>query len=219
MPNHGITDKDDILVRNDFLPVQLDVSRAAVTLFLDRGLAGTTVEDIAFGTGRSARTIWRYFGSKEGCAGPLLADTVSRFMTLLKRWPLALSIEQFLATLKHYEQTEQETADDVAALRLLALLPDQPALRAVWLSECSAAEGDFAPIVARRSGLAVDHFDVRLCAATTLAAMRLFHEEFGITLATGRDMPTGDATLERLGAAIRAASTLPICDPVSAAKS
>ena len=44
---------------------RLDVSRHACALFWERGVSGTSGDDIAAAAGLSTRTIWRYFRSKE----------------------------------------------------------------------------------------------------------------------------------------------------------
>lgn len=194
---------------------RLEVSRAAVALILEHGLAATSGDDIAAASGRSTRTIWRYFRSKESCVEPLLITAVNRFIGILRRWPLAMSIEQYLhAKLPILDFSEQEVADDLAAVRLIALLPHEPALKTAWLMACAQAEGDYLPVVARRSGRLPDDFELRLCVATTLTAMRLFHEEFSAAVTDGRALSV-DLVAGRLAAVIRAASTLPICDPVA----
>src|SRR5688500_16121626 len=54
---------------------RLTVSRLACALFWERGVAGTSGDDIAAAAGLSTRTIWRYFRSKESCVEPVLAKT------------------------------------------------------------------------------------------------------------------------------------------------
>src|SRR5690349_5137704 len=71
---------------------RLAVSRHACALFWERGVAGTSGDDIAAAAGLSTRTIWRYFRSKEACVEPLLAKSVQRFIGVLDRWPPELSL-------------------------------------------------------------------------------------------------------------------------------
>lgn len=76
---------------------RLAVSRHACALFWERGVAGTSGDDIAAAAGLSTRTIWRYFRTKESCVEPVLARTVDRFIGMLQRWPLELSLADHLA--------------------------------------------------------------------------------------------------------------------------
>ena len=51
---------------------RLEVARAAVGLFLAKGVADTSAEEIAEAAGISSRTLWRYFPTKDSCVTPLL---------------------------------------------------------------------------------------------------------------------------------------------------
>ena len=99
-------------------------------------------------------------------------------------------------------------------MRIIALLPKEPALRSSWLMACSQAESAFFPVVAARAGRSPDDFDVKLCVATIMAAVRVVDEEISSAAVNdGQRFGQSEAT-DRLAAAIRTASTLPICDPV-----
>jgi AcrR family transcriptional regulator len=64
---------------------RIAVSRIACALFWERGVAGTSGDDIAAAAGLSTRTIWRYFRSKESCVEPLLAKSADRFLASARR--------------------------------------------------------------------------------------------------------------------------------------
>ncbi|MFJ9585628.1 TetR/AcrR family transcriptional regulator [Streptomyces acidicola] len=190
------------------------VSRHAAALFWAHGVAATSGDDIAAAAGISTRTVWRYFRSKESCVEPLLAASAYRFMTALRRWPLSSSFEDFLtAELPDSPPTSQDLLDDIASMRIISLVRDEPALRASWLMVCGQAEQAFAPIIARRLDLPADDFRVCLSAATVTAAVRVVNEEISIGAVAGARTYTIDDVITQLGQAIRISSNEPICDP------
>lgn len=194
---------------------RLTVSREAARLFIEHGVAATSGDDIAEASGLSKRTVWRYFRSKEACVEPLFSVSALRFASALRRWPLDVSIEEHLRnTIRPSEQTPEEIADDVLAVRLIAMLPNEPALRAAWLMSCHIAEEALLDVVSRRAKRPATHFEVRLCAAAITAAVRAVDEDVSISAITRKRKYTLPEVLDQLAQAIRAASTLPICDPV-----
>ena len=204
-----------VIERSKIEEARLAVSRHAADLFWKHGVDGTTGDAIAEAAGISKRTVWRYFRSKEACIEPLFLATGLRFAGHLREWPRNQSIETYLhATIGSYVADEQTVRDGVAAVRIIALLPKEPALRSSWLMACSQAESAFFPVVAARAGRSPDDFDVKLCVATIMAAVRVVDEEISSAAVNdGQRFGQSEAT-DRLAAAIRTASTLPICDPV-----
>lgn len=194
---------------------RLIVSRHAAKLFLERGVAGTSGDDIAEAAGLSKRTVWRYFRSKEACVEPLFSASSLRFASVLREWPLQTSIEAYLhKAIRPFDQTPQEIADDVLAVRLVALLPAEPALRTAWLMSCHLGEEQLIDVVARRSKRPPGDFDVRLCAAAVMAALRVVDEDVSTAAITESRKFALPEIIDQMAMAIRTASTLPICDPV-----
>lgn len=195
---------------------RLAVSRHAAELFWKHGVDGTSGDAIAAASGLSKRTVWRYFRSKEACVEPLLRAGELRFVELLKLWPRDMSIEDHLrSTMASFIADEAAIRDAVAAARIIALLPKEPALRSAWLMACSQSEVEFVAIVAARTGRSPDDFEVKLCAAAAMAALRVFDETISsAAINDGQQFELAEIT-ERMAAAIRKASTLPICDPVA----
>jgi hypothetical protein len=116
--------------------------------------------------------------------------------------------------IRPFDQTPQEIADDVLAVRLIALLPTEPALRTAWLMSCHLGEEQLIDVVAHRSKRLANDFDVRLCAAAVMAALRVVDEDVSTAAITeGRKFELPDI-IDQMAMAIRRASTLPICDPV-----
>src|SRR5690242_17864741 len=64
--------------------IRLEIARAAVDLFVAQGVAATTGEEIGQAVGVSARTVWRYFPSKESCVRPLFAAGIDSIAICLK---------------------------------------------------------------------------------------------------------------------------------------
>lgn len=194
---------------------RLSVARHAAELFWRDGVEKTSGDAIAAAAGLSKRTVWRYFRSKEACIEPLFMITGLRFIELLRVWPRGASIETYLRdTLGSMLKTEQEIRDGIAAAGLVSLLKSEPAIRSAYLMASAQAEVDLVAIVAERAGRAPEDFDVKLCAAVMMAAVRVVDEDIcTATFTQGRHFEHHEVC-DRLAAAIRTASTLPICDPV-----
>ncbi len=194
---------------------KLEVSRMAATLFLERGFSGTSGDDIAEAAGLSKRTVWRYFRTKESCLEPLFNASALRFTSMLKDWPRKDSIETYLQKrLGTGERPPQEIADDVLAVRLIAMLPEEPALRSAWLMSAQTAEEELVAVIADRLELSLKDAEVRLCAATVTAAIRVVDETISMAAIKHGQTFTMQDVIDRLARSIRVASTLPICDPV-----
>jgi AcrR family transcriptional regulator len=195
---------------------RLEVSRHAARLFWERGFDATSGDDIAAAAGVSKRTVWRYFRSKEACVEPVLKVSELRFAAMLKQWPKTESIDTFLArSMGAFVSDEAFIQDSIAAIRILAVLNREPALRSAWLMACHESEMELVSVVADRASRPGDDFEVRLCAAFITAAIRLVDEEMSSSVVNdGMRISTEKATA-RIIAAIRGAATLPICDPVA----
>ncbi|WP_283178702.1 TetR/AcrR family transcriptional regulator [Gemmobacter sp. 24YEA27] len=197
---------------------RLAVARHAAELFWSDGVENTSGDAIAKAAGLSKRTVWRYFRSKEACVEPLFRVAGLRFIEFLRNWPPDLSIEAYMRdTLGSMLKTEQEISDGIAVARLFSRMRLEPALRSAYLMASSQGEDDLVAIIAARSGRACDDFDVRLCAAAAMAAVRIVDEDIcTATFMHGRHFEHHEVC-DRMAAAIRAAATLPICDPVNTA--
>ncbi len=194
---------------------RLTVARHAAALFWREGVEKTSGDAIAAASGLSKRTVWRYFRSKEACVEPLFLITGLRFVEHLRAWPRDVSLERYLGdTLGSMIKTEQELHDGIAVARLISLLKTEPAIRSAYLMASAQAEDSLVEVIAERVGRAPTDFDVKLCAAAAMAAVRVVDEELcTATFTHGRHFEHHEVC-ERLAAAIRTAATLPICDPV-----
>lgn len=157
---------------------RLRVSRHAAALFWERGVSATSGDDIAAAAGLSTRTVWRYFRSKEACVEPVLAKSAHRFIGVLDRWPPDLSLGQHMrADAVAHPFSEQDLADETAAMRIAAMSATEPALRTAYLMVHDEMERGFIPVIAKRLGLPAEDLTVRLCAAATTAALRVVDED------------------------------------------
>ncbi|WP_349269390.1 TetR family transcriptional regulator [Mycolicibacterium parafortuitum] len=195
---------------------RLRVSRHACELFWDRGVAATTGDDIAAAAGLSTRTIWRYFRCKESCVEPVLARSASRFIALAERWPDDLSLAEHMADdMARNPLTEQEIADEIAALRIATLSTTEPALRSAYLMVHDEMERAFVPVVAKRLRLADDDLTARLCAAAVTAAFRVVDEDVGRRAIVEKEKITQQEALALVDRAIREATNGRLGGPVT----
>ncbi|WBP95061.1 helix-turn-helix domain containing protein [Mycolicibacterium neoaurum] len=184
-------------------------------MFWERGVSGTSGDDIAAAANLSTRTIWRYFRSKEACVEPLLAKSAHRFIGVLDRWPAELSLGQHMrADAIAHPFSEQDLADETAAMRIAAMSATEPALRTAYLMVHDEMERGFIPMIAKRLDLPAQDLTVRLCAAATTAALRVVDEDVSTAVVVdGRtfesqdiltliDRAVLDATNGRIGAPV-----------------
>jgi AcrR family transcriptional regulator len=194
----------------------IEVARSAARLFLKNGVAETSGDAIAEAAGISKRTLWRYFRTKESCVEPLFALTSQRFAARLANWPLDISVERFLEISYDFSQMEkQELEDSGLVVHLIARLEEEPALLEPWFMSNRMTEDLIADVIAARLDLSPKDFEVRLCAATVAAAMRIIDETVSRAAVKYGQVPTTAEVNDRLAQAIRRASTLPFCDPVT----
>ncbi|MFC7344343.1 TetR/AcrR family transcriptional regulator [Saccharopolyspora griseoalba] len=180
---------------------RMEIARAAVRLFREQGVAETSGEQIAASVGLSVRTLWRYFRNKESCVEPLLARAVDALVDTLKGWPADRPLEDYLLA---GEPPEHADADAEAALAVVRMSHEEPALRAIWLATHERAESVLAELVAVRLDRSPGDLVVRVQAATINAALRLTLEDLAIADCTrGHVMDDGPA---RFSEAIRAAT-------------
>jgi AcrR family transcriptional regulator len=188
---------------------RLEVSRQAVRLFRERGVAATSGELIAAAAGVSERTLWRQFRSKESCVEPLLSRTTDTFKAMLRGWPEGTDLADHLRT-EYRFMSDASRADVEAALAVIRLARTEPALRAAWLVVHERAESAFAEVLAARTGAAPDDLGIRIRAASLNAALRVVTEDLAWT-AVERVSPDAVARhRERLADALRDITSLPM---------
>ncbi|MGI3224233.1 TetR/AcrR family transcriptional regulator [Streptomyces sp. GTA36] len=176
---------------------RLEIARAAVDLFVTQGVAATTGEQIGQAVGVSARTVWRYFPTKESCVRPLFSTGIDTIAAALRQWRPGQPLQEALDQVWAAEATPP--GPDIGAL--LRLTRTEPGLRAVWLQTHDEAEPAFAQALAERAGLPHDDIRPAVRAAMLNAALRAAVEHH-----TARPADPGTATLPAdLEAALRTA--------------
>jgi AcrR family transcriptional regulator len=154
--------------------IRLEIARAAVDLFVSQGVTATTGEQIARAVGVSARTVWRYFPSKESCVRPLLAAGIDVIAAQLRQWPPGRPLDEAFDFDRDLAGDDRllPGPDPAAVGALVRLTRSEPGLRAVWLQTYDEAEPVFARALAERAGLPADDLRPAIQAAMFNAALR-----------------------------------------------
>jgi AcrR family transcriptional regulator len=176
---------------------RLAISRHAVRLFREQGVAATSGEQIAAAAGVSERTLWRHFRSKESCVEPLLTRTTADFRAVLRSWPADVGLAEHLRT-GYLFMPDASRADVEAVLAVVRMARDEPVLRAVWLVVHERAEATFAEVLAARTGASPHAVDVRVRAASVNAALRVVTEDLAWASADGLGPEAAAGHRERL---------------------
>lgn len=194
---------------------RLAVSRHACKLFWERGVAGTSGDDIAAAAGLSTRTIWRYFRAKERCVEPVLEKSADRFIDIFNRWPHELSLAEHLATegISH-PMAPEDVQDEISAMRIATMTMSEQALRTAYLMVHDRMEQGFIPVIADRLHLPVDDLTVRLCAAAVTGAFRVVDEDVSVAVIVEGKKVAEEQALALIDRAIRDATNGRLGGPV-----
>jgi AcrR family transcriptional regulator len=181
---------------------RLDISRHAVRLFAEQGVAATSGEQIAQAAGVSERTFWRYFPHKESCVEPLLTKMVDAFCVVLRAWPPELELIDHLRAAYRPVLDTASDEDVDAVLSVVRLTHGEPALRAAYLVLRERAEDALAEVLAERMGLPVDAIDVRVRAAAASAVLRVATDDVAQASAGGITTETLEGHREQMAGAV-----------------
>ncbi|MFI5570158.1 TetR/AcrR family transcriptional regulator [Streptomyces sp. NPDC051740] len=152
--------------------IRREIARAAVELFVTQGVTATTGEQIGRAVGLSARTVWRYFPSKESCVTPLFSEGIDTLAVFLREWPSGQPLDQAMDRWLAAGPGVAGGPDQDTVGALVRLTRTEPGLRAVWLQAYDEAEPAFARALAGRAGLPADDLGVTIRAAMFNAALR-----------------------------------------------
>jgi AcrR family transcriptional regulator len=170
---------------------RMEVARAAVRLFLAKGVAGTSAEEIAAEAGISVRTLWRYFPSKESCVMPLLTGGIEHTAECLRSWRRDQGVSDLLVTLT--SGRIGSPGELAAMMNLVRLARTEPGLRAVWLEAHREAEPAFAEALAHRAGLAEPDLVTAIQAAMINSALRVTVEHHAFNTETPESLAAATA--------------------------
>ena len=187
---------------------RLEISRCAVRLFRERGVAGTSGADVAAAAGVSERTLWRLFRTKESCVEPLLTQSIDGFREVLRSWPQHTELTDHLRSAYTFLR-EESRSDTEAVLAVVRLTRATPSLRAVWLVLQEQAEPIFAEVLGPRIGLSPESTEVRMLAATVNAAFRVVTDDIALAAATGATAQVLDRHRDRLAEVLHGATRFP----------
>ncbi len=194
---------------------RLEVSRHACALFWERGVAATGGDDIASAAGLSTRTIWRYFRSKESCVEPVLAKSAHRFIAVMDRWPLELSLDEHIsADAIEHPLTPPDVDDEISAMRIATLSLSDAALRTSYLMVHDEMERGLIPVIAKRLRMTDADLTVRLCAAAVTGAFRVVDEEVSQAIVVDKRAVGPEEALALIDRAIRDATNGRLGGPV-----
>ena len=193
-------------------PIALALSEKCVALLLERGTTkGVSSMDLAHAAGISLRTFHRYLGGKEDCVRPVLYAAIAAMARELTTRPASESLNTALgaafAAAASGPQLER-------TLRLMPLLTETPAMRAVWAQSLHDGETALTPSIALRMGLpAADEPRAAVLATVVLALVRRALVD---AVASGADpAPVFDEYLTTLDGGPLAATT-PAAPPATA---
>jgi AcrR family transcriptional regulator len=148
---------------------RLDIALAAVALFAEQGVDGTSVSQIAEAAGISLRTLWRYFPSKEECISPLQTVGLERFIGGVRSWPADRPLARAADEVRWVSEGSSTRMRSV--ITLMRLIECEPGLKAVWTRNLAESVDPIAQSLAERSGLPPGDLRVRVRAAMVLAGL------------------------------------------------
>jgi AcrR family transcriptional regulator len=180
---------------------RLEIARAAVELFAERGVENVAASEIAEAVGVSTRTLWRYFPSKEECVAPLLALGVRRLAEQLAEWPAEKPLLEALQRDDWLTDAGPDTAQLV--LDLMRLTRTEPVLQAVWMRQTFEAHPAVAQVLADRAGRDRPRLEDKVQAGMLLSAMHVAVRDYAWRQPDEEDGTLADALRYAAAVAMR----------------
>ncbi|WP_157603072.1 TetR/AcrR family transcriptional regulator [Rathayibacter sp. Leaf299] len=149
--------------------IALALSEKCVGLLLERGtVKGVSSIDLSHAAGISLRTFHRYLGGKEDCVRPVLYAAIAAMGRALTARPadepLSTALGAAFAAAASGPQLDR-------TLRLIPLLTETPAMRAVWAQSLHDGEAALTPCIAERMGFEPDETPRAAVLATIVMAL------------------------------------------------
>jgi AcrR family transcriptional regulator len=149
--------------------IALALSEKCVGLLLERGtVKGVSSIDLSHAAGISLRTFHRYLGGKEDCVRPVLYAAIAAMGRALTARPadepLSTALGAAFAAAASGPQLDR-------TLRLIPLLTETPAMRAVWAQSLHDGEAALTPCIAERMGFEPEETPRAAVLATIVMAL------------------------------------------------
>lgn len=184
MQTHGTTDSDDAppagLRERRRLETERELSDAALDLFEERGVHGTTVEDIARRAGTSPRTFFRYFTSKEAAVFGGSAESAAIVRDAADAIRSGSSVlrgieTSWLTLLDHFDAHPDERP---RVLRVRRLLAAEPSLLSLALRNEAEQVDQLTDAAVDAAGADADVLSARAGVSTLALIIRLTFDEW-----------------------------------------
>jgi AcrR family transcriptional regulator len=173
------------------------LTRAAMTLFLERGFDATTLDDIAAAADVSRRSFFHYFASKEDVVFAWQEEIMTALIAAVAARPAG---ENMLTAAENAIAAMVRQLDPSEAIAMARLKRDNPALQARNQVKYEMLERTLADALGKRAGHKTERLQARLVAMITTGAMRIGDELW--TAEGAREKP--EAMVKRMFAAMRA---------------
>lgn len=174
------TSRTDSLTTRRRVATELGIAHASLRLFAERGLASTTVEEIAAEAGVGLRTFYRYFSRKQDAVTPLLTQGAAEWRTTLATLPSSADLRSAVAeVIAHRLSSDNErgTANLLLTRELMRTIATDPDLQRVWFAVNGDSEKQLVPIFETLTS-AADPLVPRLLAAAATDAIRIALESW-----------------------------------------
>jgi AcrR family transcriptional regulator len=163
-----------------------ELADAAARLFIERGYEATTVEDIVAEVEISARTFFRYFGSKEEVVASLWRYGVEEFVAAVRAVPDERPLQEALRAA--VTAACQHAAENPAQTRsFLRMVSDTPTLRARRTQEALRQQHGLASCLGDRLGRPADDLRVILISGAVVMAINIAFERWANQSSTAGD--------------------------------
>jgi AcrR family transcriptional regulator len=154
-----------------------ELADAAARMFIERGYDATTVEDIVAEVEISARTFFRYFGSKEEVVASLWRYGVEETVAALRSVPNERPLQEALRAA--VTASCQHAAENPARTRsFLRMVRDTPTLRARRMQEALRQQQSLAACLGERLGKPADDLRITLMSGALVMAINTAFERW-----------------------------------------
>ncbi|MDD7929250.1 TetR family transcriptional regulator [Microbacterium thalli] len=162
------------------LETQRELSDAALELFEERGVHGTTVDDIARRAGTSQRTFFRYFPTKEAAVFASADDSARVVSDAIEAVRAGASVVEGieLSWLNLLERFDAHPDEHIRALRVRRIVGAEPSLLALALRNEAEQVEQLTDAAVDAAGADADVIASRAAVSTLALVLRLTIDEW-----------------------------------------